>query len=73
MLLEDSNLSFNATIYPGNFTYANVAGYMSLLMSKATSDYFKKAGKRPFILSRAGIIGTSQYAIHWTGDDHAEF
>jgi alpha-glucosidase len=48
--------------------YHNVYG---MLMVKASREGILKVnpGKRPFILSRSGFLGSSRYAATWTGDN----
>lgn len=48
--------------------YHNVYG---LLMARSTFDGMKlaKENKRPFVLTRAGFIGSQRYAATWTGDN----
>ncbi|KAJ7943956.1 Alpha-glucosidase [Quillaja saponaria] len=48
--------------------YHNVYG---LLMARATYEGMKLANedKRPFVLTRAGFIGSQRYAATWTGDN----
>jgi alpha-glucosidase len=50
--------------------YHNVYG---LLMAKGTFDGIQKANpdKRPFVLTRAGHMGSHRYAATWTGDNSA--
>ncbi|CAI7862549.1 unnamed protein product [Closterium sp. NIES-54] len=50
--------------------YHNVYG---MLMARATSEGLEKAlpDKRPFVLTRAGFIGSQRYAASWTGDNLA--
>ncbi|CAI5459266.1 unnamed protein product [Closterium sp. Yama58-4] len=50
--------------------YHNVYG---MLMARATSEGLGKAlpDKRPFVLTRAGFIGSQRYAASWTGDNLA--
>lgn len=50
--------------------YHNVYG---MLMVKASREGILKVnpGKRPFILSRSGFIGSHRYAATWTGDNCA--
>jgi alpha-glucosidase len=52
--------------------YHNVYG---MLMAKGTFDGIKKVNpsKRPFVLTRAGYIGSQRYAATWTGDNSAEW
>lgn len=52
--------------------YHNVYG---LMMAKGTFDGIQKANpdKRPFVLTRAGYIGSHRYAATWTGDNSAEW
>ncbi|KAG5007885.1 hypothetical protein JHK85_026427 [Glycine max] len=48
--------------------YHNVYG---LLMARSTYEGMKLANekKRPFVLSRAGFVGSQRYAATWTGDN----
>jgi alpha-glucosidase len=50
--------------------YHNVFG---MLMVKATREGILNAnpGKRPFVLSRSGFLGSNRYAATWTGDNSA--
>lgn len=52
--------------------YHNVYG---MLMAKGTFDGILKANPevRPFVLTRAGYIGSHRYAATWTGDNSAEW
>ncbi len=52
--------------------YHNVYG---MLMAKGTFDGIVAANpdKRPFVLTRAGYIGSHRYAATWTGDNSAEW
>jgi alpha-glucosidase len=58
-------------VKPGPHTrFHNVYG---MLMAKGTFDGIKAAvpEKRPFVLTRAGFIGSHRYAATWTGDNSA--
>ncbi|KAF4378533.1 hypothetical protein F8388_022354 [Cannabis sativa] len=48
--------------------YHNVYG---MLMARSTNEGMKLANpnKRPFVLTRAGFIGSQRYAATWTGDN----
>ncbi|KAF3967748.1 hypothetical protein CMV_008277 [Castanea mollissima] len=48
--------------------YHNVYG---MLMARSTYEGMKLANenKRPFVLTRAGLIGSQRYAATWTGDN----
>lgn len=52
--------------------YHNVYG---MLMAKGTYDGIlaTRPDKRPFVLTRAGFIGSQRYAATWTGDNSAEW
>ncbi|MFN7021862.1 MAG: TIM-barrel domain-containing protein [Phycisphaerales bacterium] len=52
--------------------YHNVYG---MLMAKGTFDGIAKARPdvRPFVLTRAGYMGSHRYAATWTGDNSAEW
>ncbi|XP_042427482.1 alpha-glucosidase 2-like isoform X3 [Zingiber officinale] len=51
-----------------HFHYHNVYG---MLMARSTQEGMKMANsnKRPFVLTRAGFIGSQRYAATWTGDN----
>ena len=58
-------------VKPGpHLRFHNVYGMM---MAKGTFDGIAAAvpGKRPFVLTRAGYIGSQRYAATWTGDNSA--
>ncbi|MBY0307511.1 MAG: DUF5110 domain-containing protein, partial [Phycisphaerales bacterium] len=52
--------------------FHNVYG---MLMARGTYEGIKAAlpGKRPFVLTRAGYIGSQRYAATWTGDNSADW
>jgi alpha-glucosidase len=52
--------------------YHNVYG---MLMAQGTRDGIMAANpdKRPFVLTRAGYLGSHRYAATWTGDNSAEW
>jgi alpha-glucosidase len=52
--------------------YHNVYG---MLMAMATREGIQQARpeKRPFVLTRAGYLGSQRYAATWTGDNSAEW
>ena len=63
--------AYGGTLPSGNhLQYHNVYG---LLMAKGTFDGIQKANpdKRPFVLTRAGYLGSHRYAATWTGDNSA--
>lgn len=64
---------YGGTLPPGpHLEYHNVYG---MLMAKGTFDGIKAArpDARPFVLTRAGYIGSQRYAATWTGDNSAEW
>lgn len=75
---EDNRHAGGAWDYGGtlpagpHLQYHNVYG---LLMAKGTFDGILAARpeKRPFVLTRAGYIGSQRYAATWTGDNSAEW
>ncbi len=63
---------FGALVKGPHLQYHNVYG---MLMATATRDGIMAANpdKRPFVLTRAGYIGSHRYAATWTGDNSAEW
>lgn len=62
-----------AVLPPGpHLQYHNVYG---LLMAKGTYEGIQKTNPdvRPFVLTRAGYMGSHRYAATWTGDNSAEW
>lgn len=57
---------------PGNHArYHNVYG---MQMARATRQGFLAAGRaEPFVLTRAGFLGSQRYAATWTGDNTADW
>lgn len=61
------------TVQPGDHArFHNVYG---MLMAKGTYAGIAEANKdkRPFVLTRAGYIGSHRYAATWTGDNSADW
>ncbi|XP_059663103.1 uncharacterized protein LOC132308859 isoform X2 [Cornus florida] len=54
--------------YQNHTHYHNVYG---MLMARSTYEGMKLANedKRPFVLTRAGFVGSQRYAATWTGDN----
>ncbi|MBX3407313.1 MAG: hypothetical protein KF869_11180 [Phycisphaeraceae bacterium] len=64
---------YGGTLPPGpHLRYHNVYG---MFMAKGTFDGILAArpDKRPFVLTRAGYMGSHRYAATWTGDNSAEW
>jgi alpha-glucosidase len=65
--------SYPQVVTPGDHArFHNVYG---MLMSQATYDGIKAANpaKRPFVLTRAGFLGSHRYVASWTGDNTADW
>lgn len=71
-VIETGSVPLNCTHY-GNLTEANVHVFHALLQTYATNQFLKSKNKRPFILSRSSTLGTSKFAMHWTGDGDAQW
>ncbi|MCC6230065.1 MAG: DUF5110 domain-containing protein [Phycisphaerales bacterium] len=59
----------------GPGSHAQFHNVYGMLMVKATRDGIMATNpdKRPFVLSRAGYIGSHRYAASWTGDNKADW
>ena len=57
----------------GGKLHSEIHNVYAHFMDEATSLGFLKAGKRPFVLSRAAYAGTAKYAGIWTGDNHSAY
>ncbi|GAY56620.1 hypothetical protein CUMW_173290 [Citrus unshiu] len=75
-LRKESTIQFIApSSYPvitfGPFTSPTAVLVYGMLMARSTYEGMKLADKdkRPFVLTRAGFIGSQRYAATWTGDN----
>ncbi len=70
---EGGAWDYGGTLPKGpHLQYHNVYG---LLMAKGTFDGIRQTNpnQRPFVLTRAGYLGSHRYAATWTGDNSAEW
>ncbi|KAK3019971.1 hypothetical protein RJ639_003018, partial [Escallonia herrerae] len=70
-MMPGSNIHKGDAVLGGcqnHFHYHNAYG---MLMARSTYEGMKLANedKRPFVLTRAGFIGSQRYAATWTGDN----
>jgi alpha-glucosidase (family GH31 glycosyl hydrolase) len=42
------------------------------MQAKNAFEFLKTKG-RPFMVTRSNTLGSSRFAIHWTGDNYANF
>ncbi len=57
----------------GGKTHAEIHNVYGHLMSEATYLGFLKAGKRPYVITRAAYAGTAKFAGTWTGDNFSSY
>ena len=69
--LRDMTLSMDAKHYNNKTEYYFHSLY-GFYMTRAVNKYFKKVGKRPFIISRSTYPGTGRYGSHWLGDNYSK-
>ncbi|XP_024032277.1 uncharacterized protein LOC21405522 isoform X2 [Morus notabilis] len=69
--MPDSNIHRGDDELGGCQNHAYYHNVYGMLMTKSTYEGMKLANKdkRPFVLTRAGFIGSQRYAATWTGDN----
>ncbi|GJU20784.1 heteroglycan glucosidase 1 [Tanacetum coccineum] len=69
--MPESNIHRGDAELGGHQNHSHYHNVYGMLMARATYDGMKLAdpNKRPFVLTRAGFIGSQRYAATWTGDN----
>ncbi|XP_027912854.1 uncharacterized protein LOC114172722 isoform X2 [Vigna unguiculata] len=69
--MPDSNVHRGDSELGGRQNHSFYHNVYGLLMARSTYEGMKLANeeKRPFVLTRAGFIGSQRYAATWTGDN----
>ncbi|KAF5753750.1 putative alpha-glucosidase [Helianthus annuus] len=69
--MPESNIHRGDTELGGHQNHSHYHNVYGMLMAKSTYTGMKLANpnKRPFVLTRAGFIGSQRYAATWTGDN----
>jgi alpha-glucosidase (family GH31 glycosyl hydrolase) len=70
--LEHKTTDLEAVHY-GNIKEFDAHSLFNLLQQKATYRYLKTKTPLPFILTRANVFGSGQFASHWFGDPSSEW
>ncbi|MBC7772910.1 MAG: DUF5110 domain-containing protein [Pyrinomonadaceae bacterium] len=77
--MPEDNIHRGGMTLPGGVVtsgpHARFHNVYGMLMASATREGIAaaKPEKRPFVLTRAGFIGSHRYAATWTGDNSAEW
>ncbi|KAI3698476.1 hypothetical protein L2E82_42050 [Cichorium intybus] len=71
--MPESNIHRGDTELGGHQNHLHYHNVYGMLMARSTYEGMKLANpnKRPFVLTRAGFIGSQRYAAAWTGDNHS--
>ncbi|KAJ6946630.1 hypothetical protein NC651_001358 [Populus alba x Populus x berolinensis] len=69
--MPESNLHLGDEEIGGCQNHSHYHNVYGMLMARSTYEGMKLANenKRPFVLTRAGFIGSQRYAATWTGDN----
>lgn len=69
--MPESNIHRGDIEYGGSQNHAYYHNVYGMLMARSTYEGMKLAceNKRPFVLTRAGFIGSQRFAATWTGDN----
>ncbi|KAL3619125.1 hypothetical protein CASFOL_036695 [Castilleja foliolosa] len=69
--MPESNIHRGDSELGGQQNHAHYHNVYGMLMARSTYEGMKLANrqKRPFVLTRAGFVGSQRYAATWTGDN----
>ncbi|XP_018676204.2 uncharacterized protein LOC103970541 isoform X3 [Musa acuminata AAA Group] len=69
--MPESNIHRGDANFGGCQNHSHYHNVYGMLMARSTYEGMKMANsnKRPFVLTRAGFIGSQRYAATWTGDN----
>ncbi|XP_022867690.1 uncharacterized protein LOC111387365 [Olea europaea var. sylvestris] len=69
--MPESNIHRGDPEYGGKQNHSHYHNVYGMLMARSTYEGMKLANekKRPFVLTRAGFVGSQRYAATWTGDN----
>ncbi|KAL7159773.1 hypothetical protein ABFS83_01G050300 [Erythranthe nasuta] len=69
--MPESNIHRGDTDLGGHQNHSHYHNVYGMLMAQSTYKGMKLAdeNKRPFVLTRAGFVGSQRYAATWTGDN----
>ncbi|GAB4857922.1 hypothetical protein Ancab_015827 [Ancistrocladus abbreviatus] len=69
--MPETNIHFGDPEFGGCQNHSHYHNVYGMLMARSTYEGLKLAAesKRPFVLTRAGFIGSQRYAATWTGDN----
>ncbi|MCL7029646.1 hypothetical protein MKW94_010312 [Papaver nudicaule] len=73
--MPESNIHRGDTEVGGRQNHSHYHNVYGMLMARSTFEGMKLGNekKRPFVLTRAGFIGSQRYAATWTGDNLADW